>query len=315
MTAVTKLNCADHAFHSTIPRKVVVGARGMAHPIGTRVRHIILHHHVFRNGGTVLERILDKNFADGFALLNSQDHDRTITHADLLLFLREHPDVRAVSSYHVRPPGPEVLDFVFFDLIFLRHPLDRICVIFDSYQRDTSAEALATLARNTDLGTFVEQLMSSYPHFVNDAQVNYLANGGRYCRPPNTSDLQKAVQIMKHAALPGLTHLFDISLTTAEYYFFPAFPHIDFSYIAANSPSAPASYQSRLDRLRGGCKPSTYERLVEMNHLDLELIQTVEKEIYRRFQLIPNSEQKAANFLERCKQASEYFLEWDNVDS
>lgn len=287
----------------------------MNHPIGTRVRHIILHHHIFRNAGTVIERILDKNFPDAFAVLNSHNHDHTITHSDLLLFLREHQEVRAVSSYQVRPPGPEVLDFVFFDVILLRHPLDRICVMFDGYQRDNSAEALATLARTSDLETFAEQLMSRYPHLVNDAQVNYLANGGRYFRPPNASDLQEAVQIMKHAALPGLTHLFDLSLATAEYYFFPAFPSIDFSYVTAN-PSAPAtSYKSRLDHLRAGCKPSTYERLVAMNHLDLELIQAVEEEVYRRSQLIPNSEQKVANFLQRCKEASEYFLDWDNVDA
>jgi hypothetical protein len=287
----------------------------MIHSIGAKVRHIILHYHVFKNGGVVIDRCLDKNFGDGLAHINGQDPNSTISNAELLQFLRAHQDVNAVSSYHLRPPRPEVDDFVFLDVVFLRHPLDRICVIFEDYRRvNNPADLLADLAKTKGLGSFVEQLLVAYPHFINNAQVNYLANGGRYFRPPKKSDLCVAVQRIEQAALPGLAHLFEISLATAEYFFHPAFPNIELSYVTPNPLSSGTACQQRLDCLKKLCASATYDRLVEMNQLDLELVRLAQQEVNRRFRLIPEAEQRLANLLERCRKASEYFLEYDDVD-
>jgi hypothetical protein len=286
----------------------------MEHPWGSSVRHTIIHYHVFRNGGLVVDRILDKNFGDGLVQLSAHAANSSICNTDLLQFLRTYPAVDAVSSYHLRPPRPEVDDFVFFDIIFLRHPLDRICVMYDGYRAQNAGGPLGQVAKAENVAGFAEKLLSEHPHLINNAQVNYLANGGRYFRPPKSSDLQRALPIIEQAALPGLAHLFDISLATAEYYFHPAFPNIDFSYVTP-TPSCTTSWQLRLERLKSTCAPATYERLLEMNQLDIELVQFAEQEVNRRFQLMPDSGRRLRNLQERCRKASEYFLEYDNVDS
>ena len=42
----------------------------MEHRLGTAVRHIVLHYHLSKNGGDIIDRILDKNFGDALAHLN-----------------------------------------------------------------------------------------------------------------------------------------------------------------------------------------------------------------------------------------------------
>jgi hypothetical protein len=286
----------------------------MEHSWGSGVRHIVIHYHVFRNGGLVVDRILDKNFGDRLVQLRSNTPNSAISNTELLQFLRAYPAVDAVSSYHLCPPRPDVEDFVFFDVIFLRHPLDRVCVMYDGYRAQNAPGALEQIAKAENIAGFAEKLLSEHPHLINNAQVNYLANRGRYFRPPKTSDLQRALQIIEQSALPGVTHLFDISLTTAEYYFHPAFPNIDFSYVSP-TPSCGSSWQLRLEGLKGACSPATYERLLEMNQLDLELVRLAEQEVNWRFRLIPDRERRLSSLQERCRKASEYFLEYDNVDA
>lgn len=299
---------------SRIPARETRSEERMAGQNGTSVRHILLHYHVFRNGGHIIDCLLEKNFFDALIHLNSRDPESTITNSDLLRTLRDQPQVQAVSSYHLRPLKPEVEDFVFFDIFFLRHPLDRVLAMYDGFRDPNSAGPLAETAKQ-DLNHFAEQLVAGYPHLVNDAQVNFLANSGRYFRPPTDSDLHRAVQTVEQAALPGLTQDFDRSLTVAEYYFRPAFPTIDLSYVRPTPLSSPAAWQSRLDLVKSSCAPAIYDRLVEMNQLDLKLVNFAQEELCRRFRLIPNAEQRMADLSARSSKAAEYFLEYDDVNA
>ena len=285
----------------------------MTDQIATSVRHIVVHYHLFRNGGHVIDRILEKNFGDNLIHLNSRNPDGTVTGSDLLRCVREHREVKAVSSLHLRPPRPQVEDFVFFDIFFIRHPLDRICAMYDGLRNRNCSGSLAEIAKK-DLGYFTGELLADYPHLINNAQVNYLANGGIYFRPPKNSDLQKAVDMLEQAALPGVTHRIGISLAMAESYFRPAFPTIDFSYVSPTPRLPDDALQARVERVKAACSPVTYDKLLEMNQLDLELVRLAEEELCRRFRLLPNPEERLAHFLGRCRAIAEYFLEFDDVN-
>jgi hypothetical protein len=288
----------------------------MDYVIGTKVRHIVLHYHLFKNGGHVIEAVLDKTFGDRLAHLRGNSHDSVVTNADWLSFLRNHAEVQAVSSYHFRPPRPETDDFVFFDILFIRQPLDRICVMFDSFNRaGNSSDPLVNIAQKNSLGGFSQRLMADYPHMIDNVQVNYLANGGRYIRPPNDSDLRRALRVVEQAAVPGVTHLFALALSTAEYYMRPAFGDLDLSYVTLNPCPSPEPWRSRVDHLREVCGPATYEKLVEMNKLDLQLVEFSQEEVRRRSRLVPNHEARLKKFVERCQAATEAFLEHDDIDA
>ena len=282
---------------------------------GVAERHLVLHYQLLGNAGDVINRILDKNFGDALVYLNSDSHNSTLHNRDLLTFLRDQPGVKAVSSYHLRPPKPETEGFVFFDILLIRHPLDRIYAMFERQARKSgSLGSTPEAAGGCDLHDFVRKLMIESPHCINDAQVNFLSNGGRYYRPPDESDLYRAAQIVREAALPGLAELFALSLTTAEYYWRPAFGNLDLSYVTPRPCSFGEGRQQRVDKLRDLCGALTYEQLLEMNRLDLQLMEITEAEIRRRYQLIPNHDQRLLEFVGRCQQAAEFFLEHDEVD-
>ena len=259
------------------------------HTVDTRVRHVILHYHIFKNAGTTLDSILENNFGAGFAQLHGRRHDSTVTNKDLVDFLLAYPEIRAVSSHHLRLPKPESEAFVFFDTVFLRHPLDRLRSIYDFYRRaEDKGDPLAAHARRMDLARFMELLLIRYPHLVNDSQVNCLARGGQYTRPPSRTDLEKARRIITDAAIPGTIEMLDDSLKAAGYYLHPAFGRLKLEYSPQNvSPDRAENLDVRLQRMKQACGPEIYQELLEMNALDLELLEFASIEIRGRRDRIP----------------------------
>jgi Sulfotransferase family len=259
------------------------------HIVDTTVRHVILHYHIFKNAGTTIDGILEANFGAGFAHLHGRRHDSTVTNTDLFDFLLAYPEIRAVSSHHLRFPKPKSDTFVFFDAIFLRHPLDRLCSIYEFYRRaEESRDPLAEHARRLDLAGFMELLLMRYPHLVNDSQVNCLARGGQYTRPPSRTDLEKAHRIVTDAAIPGVIEILDVSLKAAEYYLCPAFGRLKLEYSRQNvSPGRAESLDVRLQRMEQACGQEIYRELREMNALDLELVEFASIEVRSRRDRIP----------------------------
>ena len=172
----------------------------------------------------------------------------------------KHRPVRLFAARDTRKSGPCPVTtsdfparddtFVFFDAIFLQHPLDRLRSMYEFLQRageNGDGDPLPEHARRLDLGRFMELLLTHYPHVINDSQVNYLARGGQYTRPRSRADLEKAHRIVTDAAIPGVIEILDVSLKAAEYYLYPAFGRLKLEYTPQNvSPDRAESLDVRL---------------------------------------------------------------------
>jgi hypothetical protein len=248
------------------------------------------NYHLFKNAGSSIDFILERNFGKGFAYVHGKHHDSTVTNTDLLAFLRMNPGIRALSSHHLRIPKPEDEHFVFFEVIFLRHPLDRLRSMYDFYRRaQADDDPLVQEAHRLEIRAFIERLLTSHPHVINDAQVNFLANGGRYTRPPDAEDLQKAEGVIIRSAFPGLVETFDLSLKAVKYYACPVFGSLDVEPTELNvSPDRGKTLEARLRSMEEACGLDIFNALVETNKLDLQLWQRTEAEIRRRCNSIPN---------------------------
>ena len=262
------------------------------------MRYVVVHYHIFKNGGTTLETILEREFREGFATLHGPDADATLTGADLTDFLLAYPNVSAISSHHLRYPKPHIPHVVLFDCCFLRHPLSRLHSCFTYLSR---TEALREGARE-----FLEHLMDAAPHQVSDVQVNLLANGGAFTRPAGEHDLDRATEILSQMAIPGLVSLYDESLVAAEYFLRPAFPTIRLEYVPQNVTNGAGPLPSeRLDHLIDLWGADLYEKLARLNQMDLELFRRVKAEITQRLDLVPRAQQRLAEFRSRCAQLAE----------
>jgi len=264
-------------------------------------RYVIVHYHIFKNAGTTIEYILEREFSGRFATLHGHGSEAVLDAGDVLEFLRRHPGIAAVSSHHLRYPKPLSRRMVFFDCCFLRNPLDRLLSSYGHFRRSNLDDAFSRWARSYSPREFVNRLINEAPHLVRDVQVTQLASAGAFTRPAGEQDLERAAAVIRDMAIPGLVEMFDQSLVAAEYFLRPAFPTLRLEYVSQNVGRAPhhVAVRSRefWEDLWG---KDLYERLLRMNEMDLELILRAKREILRRLDEIPRVSEKLAGFQARC---------------
>ena len=280
----------------------------------TNPRFVIVHYHIFKNGGSTIEAILEREFGRGFATLHDTKASATLSGRHVASLLRLHQHISAISSHHLRYPKPAIRHTIVFDCCFLRHPLERLDSVYHYLRTIAPPDATSYLARQMSAREFLRHLANESPHMVGDVQVTQLACAGAFVRPAHAEDLERASAILRDMAIPGLVEMFDESLVAAEYFLRPAFPGVKLECVAKNvsrpggaagSPSA-RDRQERLrdrhERLIDAWGGDLYEDLLRLNQLDLELFRRAQKEIVRRIALVPQSERKLAEFRARCSQ-------------
>ncbi len=270
-------------------------------------RFVIVHYHIFKNGGSTIESILRREFSRNFATLHGAEASDALDGKHLASFLRRNPNIAAVSSHHLRYPKPAVRHMVLFDCCFLRHPLDRLDSLYRYLRNLNTPDPLCVRARLLSPGEFFRQLMNESPHLVSNIQVTQLACSGEFTRPVYQGDLDRAATRFAEMAIPGLVEMFDESLVAAEYFLKPAFPDVTWEYIPQNVTRVPGPRvlshpQDRDEHLLSRWGLDTYEDLVQLNQLDLEFFQIAQKEIRRRISLVPGAAHKIAGFRKRCAQ-------------
>jgi len=280
------------------------------------VRFVIVHYHMMKNAGSTIVSILEREFDDGFYDVHRESASDAIGPAELANFLVNHPGVRAVTSHHIRYPLPEVPSTVLFDCCFIRHPLDRLESLYTYLKVVNEESPLGRLAAGASLAQFLKTLLQEHPHHAFSAQTNLLANGGRFTRPPDRDDLQRAIRITQKCAIPGLVDRFDESLTAAEYFLKPAFSKLSLHYRPHNvsrSTSTPLSL--RLRTLRAQCGTTLFRQLQRVNEFDYRLYSAVARELERRILLVPSFSARLEDFRSRSFNLANTFAQLSSTSS
>jgi len=246
-------------------------------------RFVLLHYHLFKNAGSTIEEILAHSFFENFA---RQDLDA----AGVLPFLQEHPQTKAISSHQIRYPLPVAPSCVFFDVCFLRDPLDRVRSMYQySRERPQPGEPLSDLANRTDLRGFVAELVEKLPEWANDVQVQLLAHRTGNDDPPQEKHLELATETMLKTSWLGVVDCFNESVIAGQHFLRPVFPDLDCAQQPVNvSGGLQNSLPARIQKLRNACDEQAFAELLRLNALDLELLKRTRAEVRRRFEMVPN---------------------------
>lgn len=273
-----------------------------------RDRFVVLHYHIFKNGGSTIDYALRRSFGDAFADFHGEHGDARLFAQDIVELVRADASIRALSSHHTRYPRPRAQGFVFFDICFVRHPLSRIRSLYHYGRTLDPADWLAQLALAHDEGGFVAHLLRHLPHMLADVQINHLVNGAEFSRAAGPQDLRAASAILADMSAPGVVELFDESLVAAEFFLGPCFPQIDFAYIAQNvsAPDGhrPSGRDDILDVCRTAWGSESLDAVLALNVWDLRLYETAREEVLRRLRMLPAHEARLAAFRERCRALS-----------
>jgi len=276
--------------------------------IARKMRFVVVHYHIFKNAGTTVERILEREFPGNFARLHGPAADCTLDSGDLASFLEDHPDIQAVTSHHLRYPAPSLRNAVIFDCCFLRHPLDRLDSMYSYYRRIRtidSTDPLCRIAHRLNAADFMRELLDRSPEHISNVQVTYLANRGAFTRPANPDDLDRAMRTVQNMALPGVVEMFRESMVAAEYFMRPAFPSIRLGSGAANVSRPPLSSEGdRERRLIGLWSRDLYDELARANEFDIRLYDFASREVRRRLALTPSATDRIAEFGTRCQEVA-----------
>jgi hypothetical protein len=245
------------------------------------MRFVLLHYHIYKNAGMSVQEFLDRNFGERFCRLDTRDPNGRVDNTGLLAFLNGNDRLQAVSSHQIRYPVPAVPGLLFFDLVFLRDPLDRVRSMYDyARAKPVEGDPVSDLASRFDLGGFVEHLLSRMPQWVCDAQVDHLAGGA------GRNELERATRTILQSSLPGVVDCLEQSLAAGKFFLRPVFPGLRCAAPAVNvSRGLEGTVIERNRRLREACGNRLYAELEARNSLDLELVKRARAEVERRFSL------------------------------
>jgi hypothetical protein len=273
------------------------------------MRHILLHHHIFKNAGTTLDFAFWRNFGDRYIAFhpNDSEPDGLVYGAQIRDFLRVHPEAIGLTSHHFHlqrfreNEGDEfTAEFRFYAIALFRHPIDRIISMYDFYRNGGAGDAEQTaLVERLTVNDWVEWMMENKPHLINDVQVGLLARHGHYVGPPSRHDLQRAKERLGDLALTGPVERFDDACIAAEFYLRSTFGTIDLAYVPENvSRVRTGGSKSGLDRL-SSLTVKNFDRLQRFNALDLELWEHAGTELDRRLALLGDVDARRREFVDR----------------
>ena len=226
-----------------------------------------------------VESILHRSFGSFFSSIDTPERDGHVTPEALLTHLRANPLLQAVSSHQIRYPVPCVPGFLFFDLCFLRDPLDRVRSMYDYFrQKPAEGDPVSDFANRLPLGGFAASLIEHMPWYIHDAQVNLLANGIANDIPA-PGDFQRAVSRMLRTSFLGVLDRFPESLIAGQHFLRPIFPTLDCTTEMENVSAG------RGASLREACEPAVYAELLRISAGDAQLVQLARAEVERRFRI------------------------------
>jgi hypothetical protein len=203
--------------------------------------------------------------------------------------------MKAISSHQFRYPVPQAPGYLFFDLCFLRDPIDRIRSMYDYFrQKPVPGEPASDLAREQSIGGFIAGLVEHHAYRASNVQVNMLANGV-VNDPPAESDLIRATEVMLQTSFLGVVDCFNESLIAGQHCLRPVFPNLAPAQQPANVSSGPDS----ATEFKRACDPDVYAELVRLNTLDSELVNRARAEVRRRFAMVPDGPARLRELQER----------------
>ena len=250
----------------------------------------MLHYHFLKSAGMAIEDMLRRSFEKNYASIDTEDRDGHMSTAALLALLHANPHLKAVSSHQIRYPLPQVRGFMFFDLCFLRDPIDRVRSIYDYFRDKPGAgDPVSEFANALTLGEFIAFLIREMPWYVNDAQVNLLANGiVNDC--PSAQDFDRAAAQMLRTSFLGVVDRFGESMVAGQHFLQPGFPELACWGVPTNTTArVESTLEERKALVRESCDSRTYAELLRLNAMDSKLVDLARAEVERRFRCVPPS--------------------------
>jgi hypothetical protein len=200
-------------------------------------RTVILHYHLFKNAGTSLDRILQRNFPDQWE--TEEFPGKGGNNSDLVTkWIARTMDAVAFSSHTANGPIPQVPGTNVISILFLRDPIARIRSVYH-FEKGQKADTWgANLAKSTDFAGYVRTRLST-PH---DRQCRdfHVARLATLVPGPKEHEFERALEGLKRLSVIGFVEEFDASIRRLKAALADSFPNFEWDPVHANASNPDA---------------------------------------------------------------------------
>jgi hypothetical protein len=270
-----------------------------------RVRHVLVHVHLFKNAGSTVDWALARSFGTRFATVDRrEDPSNVYTPEEVTSFIRENLEMDACSSHQFRPPLPRRWRIRLYPIAFVRHPIDRAFSVYNFERRQGDDASGANRAQALTVDAYLRWW---FDHTRNGLVNNFhISCFGRDTPGERAESQEGAVALARRRwaalAVGGVVERFDESLTLAEFRLGKRFPALDLAYISQNVGRARTeSLEERVERECAGLPEETRALLWERNREDLAFYRWAEQRLDDQIGAIPDFDQRLADFRGRCR--------------
>lgn len=275
---------------------------------------ILLHCHIFKNGGSTIDSALTKNFGERALVFENSSGQQFLRTNSIIEFIKNsgQREIASISSHGMGLPSPRYNSIQFIPLIMIREPLDRLGSMYSFYRRHkNSISHECLLAKRETLKSFVDTLCQSGldTSFSNLQCQFFLAN---YFPPkhPSNSTWPTIVENLNSTPCVGLLEMFDESMVLWEECLRPFIATIDLSYQKKNvSKSRSSDLDRRLETIHEQLGDNLVAEFKRRNEYDYRLYELIKKRLLVSTTKIPTFEEHLANFRKRMPPEAEQIPE------
>lgn len=257
----------------------------------------IIHAHIFKNAGTTIDWILERNFRDLFH--DDREDHRMRSEPDYLQEILRKRNFKAISSHSIPLPIKTSEEHNLSVIVMLRHPLLRIRSVYD-FEYKQKADTLGAIhAKKCSFPEYVEwRMRADIPPTIRNIQTRYLTHSSMpRVEVMGAEYLDAALDFVKENMLVGIVEDFDRSMIVFSNELKPHFPEISFSYKKQNvTQTKSLSSEQRIELLKKELGLDLYDKVLEENKLDIQLYQEASAIVEQRFNKIDPDGELLKNF-------------------
>lgn len=262
-------------------------------------RLVLLHAHIFKNAGSTIDWILERNF--GVAFRDDRADSLMLKDSDYLQNLvGSDNNLKAISSHSLPLPAPKVSGVDFIALLMLRDPLLRVRSVYDFERRQKAETPGAKHAKIYSFKEYVEWRMSpSVSPTIRNMQVRYLTRTVPLIDQNLTENhMNAATDLIDSNPFVGVVERFDQSMAVFRRGLLNHGLDLDFAYKKQNITSKSVRSRDQLvEALKCDLGDSLFDHVVEQNRYDSNLYDHATKVVASRFASLSDNDKAIVNSL------------------
>lgn len=263
---------------------------------------LILHHHIFKNGGSSFDFALRRQFGDNFIEIDDWRPNARLSGIELERVLQKK-HIAAASSHHFHAQKLSVSGRKTLDVVFLRHPVLRLASLYRFLATLPFPDPIAQQARERPMGDFFAWLLAEAPSYITSPQTIILAWNGRNWggRRADAIDLDRAKNVAENMFLVGIVEAFDDSILFCEHALRQIYPDIDLAYRYRNATQGHGNtLDAMIEHLRGEVGDEIFLRVEAAMAVDMELWTWAQQRLIQHCSGIAKFRNLRRAFYRRC---------------